>query len=154
MSQSEISNSLLKLLRKVDTPTVCNAIEVAQKQRGFAAFTRKSMLSSAPDSPAMVGFAHTAKIAALHPPTEASEVIRARRLAYFEHMCAGEGPHLAVIEDVDFPDCIGAWWGEVHTAVHKGLGVMGTLTNGVMRDLGDLVDGFPVVAGSIGPSHG
>jgi regulator of RNase E activity RraA len=28
------------------------------------------------------------------------------------------------------------------------------LTNGVMRDLGDLPDGFPVVAGLIGPSHG
>jgi regulator of RNase E activity RraA len=30
----------------------------------------------------------------------------------------------------------------------------GALTNGVMRDLGDLAEGFPVVAGSIGPSHG
>jgi len=30
----------------------------------------------------------------------------------------------------------------------------GALTNGVMRDLGDLPEGFPVVAGSIGPSHG
>ncbi|MEX3010523.1 hypothetical protein [Hoeflea sp. TYP-13] len=27
------------------------------------------------------------------------------------------------------------------------------MTNGVMRDLGDLPDGLPVVAGSIGPSH-
>jgi regulator of RNase E activity RraA len=30
----------------------------------------------------------------------------------------------------------------------------GALTNGVMRDLGDLAPGFPVVAGSVGPSHG
>ena len=30
----------------------------------------------------------------------------------------------------------------------------GALTNGVMRDLGDMAKGFPVVAGSIGPSHG
>jgi regulator of RNase E activity RraA len=30
----------------------------------------------------------------------------------------------------------------------------GAFTNGVMRDLGDLPDGFPVLAGSIGPSHG
>jgi regulator of RNase E activity RraA len=30
----------------------------------------------------------------------------------------------------------------------------GALTNGVMRDLGDMAPGFPVVAGSIGPSHG
>jgi regulator of RNase E activity RraA len=29
----------------------------------------------------------------------------------------------------------------------------GALTNGVMRDLGDMEPGFPVIAGSIGPSH-
>ena len=29
----------------------------------------------------------------------------------------------------------------------------GALTNGVMRDLADHEPGFPVVAGSIGPSH-
>ena len=38
--------------------------------------------------------------------------------------------------------------------MHKGFGMAGALTNGVMRDLGDLAPGFPVVAGSIGPSHG
>ena len=30
-----MDNTLLELLRSVDTPTVCNAIEVAQGQRGF-----------------------------------------------------------------------------------------------------------------------
>ncbi len=30
----------------------------------------------------------------------------------------------------------------------------GALTNGVVRDLGDLPPGFPVIAGSVGPSHG
>lgn len=38
--------------------------------------------------------------------------------------------------------------------VHKGLGIGGVLTNGVMRDLGDLAPDFQVLAGSIGPSHG
>ena len=55
---------------------------------------------------------------------------------------------------MDFPECIGAYWGEINTTIHKGFGLSGALTNGVMRDLGDLPDGFPVVAGSIGPSHG
>ncbi|HCV89503.1 MAG TPA: acyl transferase, partial [Alphaproteobacteria bacterium] len=43
---------------------------------------------------------------------------------------------------------------EVNTTVHKALGLDGALTNGLMRDLGDLPDGFPVLAGSVGPSHG
>ncbi len=69
-------------------------------------------------------------------------------------MAAGPRPAIAVVEDMDYPDCFAAWWGEVHSAVHKGLGMAGALTNGVMRDLGDPEPGFPVIAGSIGPSHG
>ncbi|WP_170326054.1 RraA family protein [Ruegeria arenilitoris] len=146
--------SLLTLLRKVDTPTVCNAIEVAQGRRGFDAFTRGTMLCSAPSEPAIVGYARTAKIAAVQPPSESPEVIRERRMAYYKYMAEGPAPSVAVIEDVDFPNCIGAYWGEINTTVHKGFGMSGALTNGVMRDLGDLPEGFPVVAGSVGPSHG
>ncbi|SLN42120.1 RraA family protein [Ruegeria meonggei] len=146
--------SLLTLLRKVDTPTICNAIEVAQGKRGFNAFTRGTMLCSAPSEPAVVGYARTAKIAAVHPPAEAPEIIKARRMAYYKYMADGPAPSVAVIEDVDFPNCIGAYWGEINTTVHKGFGMAGALTDGVMRDLGDLPQGFPVVAGSVGPSHG
>ena len=146
--------SLLKLLQSVDTPTVCNAIEVAQGKRGFDQFTRGTMLCSAPNASPMVGYAKTAKIAALQPPSEAPEVVKQRRMDYYRHMAEGDGPSVTVVEDVDFPNCIGAYWGEINTTVHKGFGISGALTNGVMRDLGDLPEGFPVVAGSIGPSHG
>lgn len=146
--------SLLKLLKSVDTPTVCNAIEVAQGKRGFDAFTRGTMLCSDPDAGAMVGYARTAKIAAVNPPEEPPEVIRKRRMEYYRHMATASGPAVTVVEDLDYPDCIGAYWGEINTTVHKGFGISGALTNGVMRDLGDLPEDFPVVAGSIGPSHG
>jgi regulator of RNase E activity RraA len=146
--------SLLKLLQSVDTPTVCNAIEVAQGKRGFDAFTRGTMLCSAPDEPAIVGYARTAKIAAVNAPTEAPNIVKARRMAYYKHMADAPMPAIAVVEDTDYPDCIGAYWGEINTTVHKGFGLSGTLTNGVMRDLGDVPSGYPVVAGSIGPSHG
>ena len=146
--------TLLALLRQVDTPTVCNAIEVAQGRRGFNGFTRGTMVASAPDGLAMVGFAVTAQIAALAPPTEDAITIRTRRMAYYRAMADGPKPSIAVVEDLDFPGCIGASWGEVNTTIHKGFGMSGALTNGVMRDLGDLAPEFPVVAGSIGPSHG
>ena len=148
-----MDQSLLDLLRSVDTPTVCNAIEVAQGKRGFNDFTRGTMLASDPDG-VVVGYAATAKIAAVKPPSEAPDVIRARRMAYYKMMAEAPHPSVAVIEDEDFPDAIGAYWGEVNTTVHKGFGMSGTLTNGVMRDLGDMADDFPVIAGSIGPSHG
>jgi len=154
MSQPTLTPELLSLLQSVDTPSVCNAIEVAQKKRGFANFTHSTMQINDKSGPAIVGYARTAKIAALHPPEEPADVIKARRMQYFREMAAGPRPAIAVVEDVDYPDCIGAWWGGVHTAVHNGLGLTGAVTNGVMRDLDDMQEGFTVVAGSIGPSHG
>ncbi|MDH3747606.1 MAG: RraA family protein [Gammaproteobacteria bacterium] len=148
-----MSGNLLQTMRSFDTPTICNAIEVAQGQRGFSDFTKATLLCSAPEDPPIVGFARTAKIAGLNPPGEPLEEIRARRIAYFRSMAAGPRPAIAVVEDEDYPNCVAAWWGEVHSAVHKGLGMAGALTNGVMRDLGDMEPGFPVIAGSIGPSH-
>ena len=148
-----MDTALLTLLNSVDTPTVCNAIEVAQGKRGFNAFTRGTMQASDPTG-VMVGYAVTAQIAAVAPPTEDPATIRARRMAYYKAMAEGPKPSVAVVEDLDYPNAIGAYWGEVNTTIHKGFGMSGALTNGVMRDLGDMAPGFPVVAGSIGPSHG
>ncbi|MDC1410697.1 RraA family protein [Amylibacter sp.] len=145
--------SLLNLLKSVDTPTVCNAIEVAQGKRGFNDFTRGTMLASDTKG-VIVGYAVTAQIAAIEPPTEAISVIRERRMSYYKAVSENVRPSIAVVEDLDYPNCIGAFWGEVNTTIHKGFGMSGALTNGVMRDLGDMAEGFPVVAGSIGPSHG
>lgn len=149
-----MDDTLLALLRRIDTPTVCNAIEVAEGGRGFAGFTRGTMLASDPESPPMVGYAVTARIAAREPSTEDPAIVRDRRMAYYRAMAEAPRPAVAVVEDLDWPDCVGAYWGGINTNVHRALGLSGALTNGVMRDLGDLPDGFPVVAGSIGPSHG
>ncbi len=143
--------NLLERLAATDTPTVCNAIEVAQSRRGFDAFTRRTVI--APNAVPFVGFARTATIAAATPPQAPPDEIRARRLEYFRSMADGPRPAVAVIEDLDYPECVGAWWGEVHTAVHKGLKLEGAVTNGVIRDLDSLEPGFPVIGGSVGPSH-
>lgn len=148
-----MDQDLFDLLSRVDTPTVCNAIEVVQGKRGYQGFSRGTMVCTEPGR-AVVGYAATAQIAALAPPTEPPEVIRARRMAYYKAMHDAPKPSVAVIEDLDYPNCIGAYWGEINTTIHKGFGMAGALTNGVVRDLGDLAPDFPVIAGSIGPSHG
>ena len=151
MSTKQPSADLLARLAATDTPTVCNAIEVAQGQRGFAAYTRQTLYPA--QATTFVGYARTATISAQAPPREPAPEVRARRLDYFRSMADGPRPAVAVIEDLDFPDCVGAWWGEVHTAVHKGLGLEGVVTNGAIRDLDNLEPGFPMVAGSVVPSH-
>ena len=97
MVENVIPKDLLDLLRKVDTPTVCNAIEVVQGKRGFNRFTRGTMQHSKPGDPAIVGFARTAKISGLAPPNEPEEVIRARRMDYFRLIAGGSGPTVAVV---------------------------------------------------------
>lgn len=154
MHRHTIPATLIELLEKVDTPTVCNAIEVVHGRRGFNQFTRGTMQHCRPGMPAMVGRARTARIAGLAPPMESDEIIKTRRLEYFRAMAREPGQTVAVIEDLDYPNCIAGWWGEVHVAVHKGLGLKGAITNGVMRDLDVIDDEFPILAGSIGPSHG
>src|SRR5207244_8296099 len=57
-------------------------------------------------------------------------------------------------QDIDGPDQgFGAFWGEVQSNVHKGLGCLGVITDGSVRDLDAMASGFFVLAGSIMPSH-
>lgn len=154
MTQDDL-DALIARLQTCDTPTVCNAIEVAQGRRGFSGFTHRTVKWSGDADARIVGFARTARIAGNVPPMDPPEDIRARRMAYFEAMNDGVRPGVAVVEDMDGDAALGAWWGEVHAQIHKNIfGLGGAITNGVMRDLGDMPDGFPVLAGSVGPSHG
>lgn len=147
--------ALVTRLRRHDTPTICNAIEMARGRRGFSGFTHRTMIWAGDPDDRIVGFARTARIAGKTPPTDPPDVLRARRMAYFRAMADGPRPGIAVIEDMDGEAAIGAWWGEVHAQVHRVVfDLDGAVTNGVMRDLGDLPPGFPVLAGSVGPSHG
>lgn len=153
MTDTEHHTALIEKLRQHDTPTICNAIEIAQGGRGFDAFTKRTMHSSDPAGPPIVGFARTARLRSNTPPTAPLDAVKALRMQYFEYMADEPRASIAVVEDLDGDAAQGAWWGEIHTAVHKGIGLCGALTNGLMRDLGDLEPGFPVIAGGVGPSH-
>ena len=101
----------------------------------------------------MVGYARTATIRAAHPADrDAKEDLRVR-LAYYRHMAEGPHPTITVIQDLDPSPGYGAWWGEVHTHLHRGLKSLGVVTNGSIRDLDQVAEGFQLLAGSVGPSH-
>jgi regulator of RNase E activity RraA len=59
-----------------------------------------------------------------------------------------------MIQDIDAPDTgFGAFWGEVQTHVHKGLGCAGVITDGSVGHLDAMAPDFMVLAGSVMPSH-
>lgn len=148
-----IDTALLETLKGFDTPTVCNALEIVAPQRRMVGFTRRPLVCIRPELPPMVGYAATVTCRAAVPPTEAADVRRQRRVAYYEYIDSLPRPSIVVVQDLDDPAGFGALWGEVNSAVHKGLGALGVITNGSVRDIDQFAPGFQALAGSIGPSH-
>ena len=143
----------LAALRALDTPTVCNALEVvAPDRRGFG-YSVQPFFCSRPELEPMVGYARTGTIRSMQPSTVDAAAATATRLAYYEHIAEGDGPTITVIQDLDAVPGYGAWWGEVNTNIHKGLGSLGVITNGSIRDLDDAAAGFGMLAGMANPSH-
>jgi len=144
---------VLDHLRAFDTPTICNALELVAPECRAAGFSCRPFVTAFPAMPAIVGFARTATIRARHRPETPPAELKARRLAYYDYVADGPGPTITVIQDLDPEPGYGAFWGEVNTAVHKGLGVLGCITNGSIRDLDMIATDFQLLAGCIGPSH-
>ncbi|MFC4173622.1 RraA family protein [Microvirga sp. GCM10011540] len=140
-------------LEAVDTPTVCNAIELIMGRRTAEGFTTATPMAAHPNLPAIVGYARTGLIRSSQPAQEPSGEVRARRLAYYRYIAAHAGPSVVVLQDVDPHQGFGAFWGEINVAIHMGLGARGVLTNGSMRDLGVVDPSFQILAGSLSPSH-
>jgi regulator of RNase E activity RraA len=144
----------LEVLREWDTPTICNALEIVAPTRRSLGFTRRPLVAPFPDLKPIVGFARTALIRSREAHPRDRESANRVRLGYYEHIAAQPMPSISVIQDIDAPDTgFGAFWGEVQTHVHAGLGCVGVITDGSVRDLDAMSPGFFVLAGSVMPSH-
>jgi regulator of RNase E activity RraA len=146
-------DDLFTSLRGLDTPTVCNALEVVAPDRRGSGFTVEPFFCPRPELGSIVGFARTATIRSMQPSLASGAEQTATRLDYYDHIGSGPGPTITVIEDLDAVPGYGAWWGEVNTNLHQGLGSLGVITNGSIRDLDDCAPGFQMLAGMAGPSH-
>jgi len=140
-------------LRALDTPTICNALEIILPARRGIGFTTKPLVCARPDLPPIVGYARTATIRATHPAEGDAKASRQLRLDYYRHVSEGPGPRIVVLEDLDAEPGYGAFWGEVNSNIHKGLGCEGVITNGSIRDIPACAEGFQLLAGRVGPSH-
>ncbi len=141
----------LAVLSGISTPTVCNAIETFDIQKRTQGFVRDEIHPFFPELGVMVGFAATARASAASPPTAAQENLRFELL---ELLATLPEPRVVVIEDIDSPPGLGAFWGEVQTNIHRSLGCIGTVTNGGVRDLAEVrLMNFHFFARRAIPSH-
>jgi regulator of RNase E activity RraA len=150
-----IDTALLEKLRAIDTPTICNALEIVAPERRLTGFTTKQLVCPFPDMPSIVGYAKTATIRATHANELNAADARKQRVAYYEYVASAPAPGISVIQDLDGADVgFGAFWGEVQSTVHRALGLVGVVTDGCIRDIPQWAPGFQALAGSIAPSHG
>ena len=146
-----LSENQFAFLRSIDTPTVCNLIEIVAPERRGAGYTIAHLHCPYPDLQPMVGFAKTVTIRARDKVAGPSYM--QKRMDYLDYVAAEPRPSVVVIQDLDEPNGYGAFWGEVQTNVHKALGCLGTVTNGSIRDIAQVAEGFQMLAGSYSPSH-
>ena len=146
---TELSATLLQALEALDTPTVCNALEVVEPSRRNNGFNVRPLVCVHPELPPVVAFARTVRIRAKDKPET-----RPDSVGHYTYIAEGGPlPSVTVVEDLDEVPGWGALWGEVNTNVHLGLGCKGVITNGSVRDLPDSAKGFQMLAGMVNPSH-
>ena len=154
MQRAMLTPELIEVLRTVDTPTVCNALELAAGGRSAEGFTYGTVIAAPRPMKPVLGYARTARIRAMAPAARPMTEVQTLRLGYYRHVATTPAlPTIVVMQDLDDRPGTGAFWGEVNSAVHRGLNVAGVITNGSVRDLDDLSPDVPILAGSIGPSH-
>ena len=148
----ELTPDLLAALKSVDTPTVCNALELLVPDRRGYGFTTRPLVCTRPELGPVVGIARTATIRAAHPSDPGSDTAAVRD-GYYAYIDNGPKPSVVVVQDLDDERGYGSFWGEVNSNIHKGLGCDAVITNGSVRDLPDIADGFQMLADRVGPSH-
>ena len=146
-----LTKQQMEFLQSIDTPTVCNIVEMVAPERRGHGYTVRHLFCPFPELPPIVGFAKT--VTAKAKDKVALGDYMGKRLDYLDYIASEPRPSIAVIEDLDDEVGYGAFWGEVQSNIHKALGCLGVVTNGSIRDIPQWAPGFQALAGSIGPSH-
>src|SRR5437660_495855 len=122
----------LELLRRYDTPTVCNVIELFDVRPRTAGYMDGRIRAYYPKLPPMVGYASTATFRSAAPP-RAGNVYSglAEQVASFADL---PGPAVVVFQDLDDP-VTAATFGEVMCTTYKAFGAAGLISSGAGRDL-------------------
>jgi regulator of RNase E activity RraA len=144
--------AVLDQLRKYDTPTVCNVLELLECRPRTAGYMDGRIRACYPALPPMVGFASTATFRAGAPPRGGDTYMGLGEQVH--KLTAGPGPKVVVFQDLDDPP-VAATFGEIMATTYKTFGCVGLITSGAGRDL-DQVEPlkFPCFTSGTIPSHG
>ncbi|WP_432799359.1 RraA family protein [Poriferisphaera sp. WC338] len=151
--ENTIDHRTMLELKRWNTPTICNGLEQILTTGDVSCCvnieeTRDFMPQMGP----MIGRAVTVVI----EPSNAAHKERGPCIwkEYREYIASQPGPKIVVIQDLDKPHVYGSFWGEVNANVHRALGCVGTITDGAVRDIDEMIDaGFKAIAKRLCVSH-
>ncbi|MBK9170612.1 MAG: RraA family protein [Bryobacterales bacterium] len=143
---------LLDRLRRFDTPTIANVIELFEVRPRTEGYMDSRIRACFPEMPPMVGYASTATIRCAFPRRD-GDVYRSLddQLQAFGSL---PGPAVVVFQDLDDPSAA-ATFGEIMCTTYQAFGAAGLITSGTARDLDQVRRiGFPAFSAGINCSHG
>lgn len=148
-----LSHADLLKLKRWNTPTIYNGWEAITKGDRLEARSNKDETRDfMPQMGPMIGYAVTLTF---QPINKEHYKDGARLWAeYREYVASIPGPKIVVLQDLDAPNTVGSFWGEVCSNMHKALGCVGTITDGAVRDLDEMTNaGFKALARRLCVGH-
>jgi len=146
-----LSPEQLDALRRIDSPTIANAIETFNLRPRVAGYVGYDIRFIFPDLPPMVGYAVTCTV---DSTTEGRQGIGFNRL--YELLEQAPKPAVVVMQDVGNDRLHSCHAGEVMSTTMKRLGAVGILTDGGLRDVREVgaLGNFHYFCAGLVVSHG
>jgi regulator of RNase E activity RraA len=147
-----LSHAELLQLKRWNTPTIYNGWEqITHQDIANDCFNLEETNDFMPQMGPMVGYAVTVVI----EPSEVAHKQNANAWPeYRQYVAEQPGPKIVVVQDLDKPNVIGSFWGEVNSNAHRALGCVGTITDGAIRDLDEMTNaGFKALARRLCVGH-
>jgi len=140
-------------LGRLSTPTVYNGWEqVTARDAGRECFNLEEVRDFMPQFGPLVGRAVTVVIEPGNPDHPRSNPTAWND--YRAYVAGVPGPKVVVVQDLDKPRTLGAFWGEVNSSIHKALGCLGTIVDGGIRDVEEMTRvGFKALARRLCVGH-
>ena len=148
-----LPHSTLLQLKRWNTPTIYNGWEqITQHDRTKDGFNPEPTTDYMPEMGPMVGYAVTVVIEPSNPSHAENKAAAAKD--YRDSIASIPGPKIVVVQDLDHPNIVGSYWGEVNSNTHKALGCVGTITDGAIRDVDEMLNaGFKALARRLCVGH-
>ena len=146
-----ISLELLKKLGEIDTPTICNVIELFDVRPRNQGYMDHRIKANFPEFPPMVGFACTAAFRSDAPPVGGDAYGSMDK--QIEKFAELPGPSVVVFQDLDDP-AVAATFGEVMCTTYQAFGSVGLITSGGGLAALETARKFPIRLVESGPAGG